>query len=560
MLSLKETCFFYIMKTLEQYTIEELSLLPVKFREQLLLSLPLVDVCRLEETRFTAGLDMEAIWEQLHNDYYHQSYSFESPDTSELSWRAKFFKSLSLYVLRCGRPYKYAAIASGKKSLSTATSEEECYVDLVNFLVTIKLPDPDSQDVAETFKHRKFVRIFKSYRKACLVRQFVPPRYTSLFPEASCCLPDFTALRLICTECRFYCRSVWIFIQHIRKLLSGTEHNKPNFTEFFKDVENLTISGEWEEVQTLIPDHEDIAFKMLGIIFNHYTPKVTTLCIDRINASLLDSLCSVLSSYDRLTRLSINWDGKPLLDLQKMISVTTCQSSLNSVSMSSIMVTELNVEASSFCEWLKTCLSSPSFQSLGLEFYTVPSKLLFEILIIFFTTPCLQEQTLSVSLRGQRKIIDETHTIQKSIPRDFSTSKLLPGDKAAVPWLKSVTLADIKIKSFFVDSLLTLGSLKLKKLCLSSCSPSVFTQIVLHPCFEVEELKVMYMTMRNVTFSEYDSLLKRASLKSFSIFHCLTKIEASGLLEAAKLHCFEVEETPLGSNRITHFTLTRKCP
>ena len=170
---------------------------------------------------------------------------------SELSWRAKFFKSLSLYILRCDRPYKYTAVASGKKSLSTATSEEECYVDLVNFLVAIKLPDPDSQDVAETFKYRKFVRIFKNYRKACLVRQFVPPRYTSLFPEGSCCLPDFTALRLICTECRFYCRSVWIFIQHIRKLLSGTEHNKPNFTEFFKDVENLTISGEWEEVQSL---------------------------------------------------------------------------------------------------------------------------------------------------------------------------------------------------------------------------------------------------------------------------------------------------------------------
>jgi len=68
------------------------------------------------------------------------------------------------------------------------------------------------------------------------------------------------------------------------------------------------------------------------------------------------------------------------------------------------------------------------------------------------------------------------------------------------------------------------------------------------------------MTMRNVTFSEYDSLLKRTSLNIFSIFHCLTKIEASGLLQAAKLYCFEVEETPLGYNPLTHFTLTRKNP
>ena len=124
---------------------------------------------------------------------------------------------------------------------------------------------------------------------------------------------------------------------------------------------------------------------------------------------------------------------------------------------------------------LKTCLSSPFFLSLGLDFYTVPSKVLFEILIIFFTTSCLQEQTLSISLHGQRKIIDKTHTIHKSIPSDFSTSKLLPVDKAGVLWLKSVTLANIKIESFFVDSLLTLGSLKLKKLCLIAvalpCSP-----------------------------------------------------------------------------------------
>jgi len=30
----------------------------------------------------------------------------------------------------------------------------------------------------------------------------------------------------------------------------------------------------------------------------------------------------------------------------------------------------------------------------------------------------------------------------------------------------------------------------------------------------------------------------------------LDKIQASGLLKAAKLHCFEVEETPLGYNML----------
>ena len=548
---LEEICFLHVMKTLEQYTTDTLALLPVKFRERLLLHLPLVDVCRLEESaKFTAGLDMDALWEQLLGDYTSQCYSLSSPDKHEPSSRERFFKWLSSLVLRNDRPYKYAT-----------TDVSEWYLDMINFLAAIKLPVNDNPETNEAFKYRKVVKYYKTYHEACRARQLIPPRYASLFPEGSCCLPDTTALRLIRAECRFHCKKASIFIEEIKKLYCNAKQEDHSvnsvISEFFKDLEYLIISGEWEKKQTLIPNREDFSFKFLKLLFDYPSPKITYLSIGRVNASLLDSLCTVLASYTGLKKLSIGWDGKLLLNLQKMIPVTECQLSLCSVSMNSVEIAAPSLESSQFCSWIRVCLKGSSLQRLGFDFYTVPSEVLHELLMIFFTTPCSQEQLLVFDLHGQQKILPTSK--EESSSSDSSASVLPIVERACVPWLKSVMFTWFKAESFFMDCLNALGSLKLKKLTLQQCSSTFFSQIVLHPCFEVEELKILYMSMKSNSFSEYDCLLRKASLKSVVIYHCLTSSEASGLLEAAELHGFGVEETPIGYNPIVHYTLTRKC-
>ncbi len=70
LISLQEHRFTHITTNLEQYSTDVLSLLPKKFSEWLLRSIPVLDVCRLEEcSSFTLGIDMESLWEKFYSAY-----------------------------------------------------------------------------------------------------------------------------------------------------------------------------------------------------------------------------------------------------------------------------------------------------------------------------------------------------------------------------------------------------------------------------------------------------------------------------------------------------------
>ncbi len=65
-LSLEDQCLLYLVHHLEEYTPETLASLPLHLRRRLLLNLPAVDVCQLEDTAVTDGIDMEvSVWKAL---------------------------------------------------------------------------------------------------------------------------------------------------------------------------------------------------------------------------------------------------------------------------------------------------------------------------------------------------------------------------------------------------------------------------------------------------------------------------------------------------------------
>ena len=68
--SLQQLCMISIMNNLEQYSDEYLSLLPNKLRFEILRRLPVVDICRLENSSFIDGLDTFIIWEELYEKHY----------------------------------------------------------------------------------------------------------------------------------------------------------------------------------------------------------------------------------------------------------------------------------------------------------------------------------------------------------------------------------------------------------------------------------------------------------------------------------------------------------
>ena len=60
--SLFQQCQYFILMHLDEFPVSHLSLLPLNARKELLWRLPLADVCQLEGTAFTDGLDMAACW------------------------------------------------------------------------------------------------------------------------------------------------------------------------------------------------------------------------------------------------------------------------------------------------------------------------------------------------------------------------------------------------------------------------------------------------------------------------------------------------------------------
>ena len=63
--TLHQQCFQYILMHLEQFPISSLALLPLKRRWSLLWNLPLADVCMLETTQFTEGMNMDKYWRTI---------------------------------------------------------------------------------------------------------------------------------------------------------------------------------------------------------------------------------------------------------------------------------------------------------------------------------------------------------------------------------------------------------------------------------------------------------------------------------------------------------------
>ena len=59
-------CLLFIVGHLDRFPVTRLALLPITLRRELLLLLPAVDVCKLEETKVICDLPMEEIWETLY--------------------------------------------------------------------------------------------------------------------------------------------------------------------------------------------------------------------------------------------------------------------------------------------------------------------------------------------------------------------------------------------------------------------------------------------------------------------------------------------------------------
>ncbi len=583
--SLQELCFTHITMTLEQFSTDVLCLLPKKFREQLLHNIPVLDVCRLEEdSLFTAGIDMESFWKELCGKLF---LSCDESSVPILTWRELFFSQFFDTIIRGDRPYGYFHISSqGGHRIIKDQPVNEHDIDFVNFLVAIPL-EPLSVTAEDT--ERKKINFFgsqyhpvhamnrhevtlvkgpippgRTYHESCRTNQLVPPRYAKLFPEDSCYLPDSTALQLITEKCRFKPKDVLINEATFATFLLNIEKECGNIdclSGCFGGIESLFFQGSQQRMissEAQCGECKSVADQALELILQSSNPVLTDLTvISSIKDNILESIEPVLALYGGLKTFTVISFGIASLNFSALTSITKHQQLLRSLSISLNEVTDIfgHYEIH-FLSLIQTCFKNPSLQELKLHISPATTQLVLQIIRVFLSTPCSQEQTLTFQgppksypsrpclnycIAVPLKISMSQSQLSTSLPSTKYVSMSPPPppgpvkssdlpltyqfDDAITLKYKCLFFDSCTIYDSFVDAFLKLPPLKLKRMSFQKISsfngPKLFFQLTKDPLFEIESLEFLFS---HLSWHKYIfDLLSTKKLLKFIKISCLNR-------------------------------------
>ena len=676
--SLQELCLTHITMTLEQYSTNVLSLLPKKFREQLLHNIPVLDICRLEEdSSFTAGIDMESIWKELYvkllgcNGYSLLGGNGGGSLTCKELLLSQFFNT----IIQGDRPYGYFHVLSRAEKRSPWVSRQmnenqpakNHGIDYVNFLVATKscslkqsVPVPtnprDSGGFTDIDRYgpvigtmnRHEVTLVKgpippgrTYHESCRTNQLVPPRYTKLFLEDSCYLPDSTALQLITEKCHFRPKHLYVDVPTFATFLFNVVNDCGRvdcLKDYFQGVKSVSIQGVIEKsqrdkvisgthyddsksvadraleliLQSSLKDHFEgtesssiqsvieknqhnkvvrvaeseactgVAGQALKLILQSPNPSLTDLTVSlNIRDDVLKSIEPVLVGYGGLKKFSLKGFGDVTPNFSTLCSITKHQPLLSTLSVSISEVTQVYnsfhqvtrspvFSKTHFLSWIRTCFENPSLEELKLDISQAPSEFILQIIIVFLSTPCSREQTLTFKMvLGNNK-----HKYSKPLPRpsmpllpslkafakrsqppkepslppkSASQSSNVPPDPSLPPVpppppplprpvqsndppptyqfddavtlkYKCLSFDSCSIHDSFINSFLRLAPLKVKKMTFQKIGypsgPDFLRHIAQDWLVEMESLELFYSTLPRQTKEFFDFLSLKKSLKS----------------------------------------------
>ena len=153
--SLIHQCHLWITMHLEQLPVSQLSLLPLMTREELLLKLPIADVCQLEDKKFVKGIDMEKFWRSQCNLLYWREeilrYAKEKLLTNTEYYRSIFYGQIASCVIGCLSLFEFTSVCRDREGTELDLKDG----NPLSFLYGVRKVD--------------------SYRNACQL--VFPPRY-----------------------------------------------------------------------------------------------------------------------------------------------------------------------------------------------------------------------------------------------------------------------------------------------------------------------------------------------------------------------------------------------
>ena len=585
---LETLCFDHILWTLENYKTEDLSLLPKKYRVEALFQLPIVDICRLEDTPFTADIAMDTIWAQLYEKYIGSI----AKTKLEESWKNSLLSRFIAAIFNCGRPYGYFHKKSHPsqrfRGRMTDISTANHPVDAINYLVAMKHSNRIKKtstltSTVEPYDQMNFYIEMtcqqvtsvkhvgppgKAYEENCLANQIIPPRHMTLFNTESRFLPHITVLELI-RKCGFTLKSLDISLPSFAAFLLHAENERENFLEIlvdcFSEVESLTFRDHHEEanfpiVPIVISRLEDIAEILIQQSMNIIAPKLKTLTLDDEHVTthpiihyMTHSLTTSPSCLQTLTIIS-EFTSCPRLQDNELQLILQHQTTLKTVSLESIQqcpdeIFEIPSGPISIWVWISAKESVPLTK---LNIHSIKSDNFWSLLGTFLSLPCSQKQILSlkihniVTLAEGKSFLPSVATHDKKFKKK-SKQKSKPASSqidTLTRQLKKVDESTLQRKSIefvqFVNFSPRSNPIRLGGLIATRISSARISTLLQQ--FIASEVRLNSVDLSSFkTTDHYKNLLKGALLKSI-IFSKCENIIVSVLKQAATQNHFTFEE------------------
>ena len=582
--SLESLCFEQIMWTLDCYKTEDLCLLPKAYREKFLLRLPILDVCRLEtSTRFTADISMESIWEKLNNRHFEKTTCVEN-------WKHSFFNRFAKNILNCSRPHGYFMTLNRFTAhnpwqggaISTDGPIDKHQVDVINHLVAITCEDQDKKPPTveddtsrsdtlschQVTSMRGVVPPGEAYHRACEATQVIPPRYMNFFAQGSKFLPNLTALELI-NKSGFCLKSMDVTFSTFGTFLHNAHNEGGNFlevlTETLKNVQSITFSNYSTKLIIFSSEKiEEVSKLLIEFVLLSSKPELTSVTIqtDRSDRAI-DCITPLLTtSCNSLEAFKFSSDPKISQDhLGKLNAIFEHQVSLKSICIHQNMGYKLMTPLTVLKSWLQISLKNQFLQHLDLDLSLVSTETFLSILYAFLSTPCSQEQSLTLRDMSVSKYWSDEDSISavRGDQPSISQSDIRSLTDKFRAQLEEIDRNILKRKSieFAVDVSFAenFKPIKLGKLIATQMKPQDISKLLKN--FEMMQLRLNAIDLHTFKLEDYRKLLETPSLLMIT-FNCCQLSDFSLIWQAATLQGFSFKEHVESGTGNIEYIVTRK--
>ena len=525
-LSLHDQALLYIVCNLEHLKVEALKVLPEKFRHEILINLPAIDICALEEAGVAA--DSNSVWDHLCRTRIPQQRGYDVErnimyNIYSEDWRAYYFSIIIHLILDNVKPDNY----------------RNKYELVLHMLLGVM----DCANITNWSSYR-----FTYFAPIVNDRPLIPNRHLRHLATRR---SDIRFLSFMMEICSYRPRFLYIVCDLFGESEVYKKHASDLLNKLLCKVEMIVFTFDYDEQLDIFKCYRngkdknlpyDAPNLILKAALSHDPPALKVLEFREFDAEMLGEALKIAGPlfYASLGKASKHIPYRGLREillslhggqcptnelLQKLATIIKNQASLEKLLMYRFVVDKAHLGEMylKFLSSLSPFIKKSNFRSLGLRKLTVPVEGAQNIIDAFLASPCLHRQTLtfeSVSIVGK--------------PSDDDPPRKIPMHDDSVEF-KNVEFYSTEFPTNFFKWVLGHPHIWLYRFQMANCKfqePPRSTyhgrvENVLHLCAEHNDFKVHHLDLCNIkpphcrtSRKDFEVLLSNPNLGGISFRGC----------------------------------------